>query len=137
MTISWQVHLAKEHPKKTILVGLFLLLVSIFFIKFYGLVLTLVAWGFLFITLNAYFLPTQYTLTDNEVIIDKRIVTNRLPWTHFKKYYFTRNGIVLSPFSRRNFLDNFRGVHLILPKEGQAEILEFIKQKLDNQKNLT
>ncbi|MCS7258710.1 MAG: hypothetical protein NZ601_05050 [candidate division WOR-3 bacterium] len=136
MEISWQIHLAKENIRKTILVGCFLLFVSIFFIIFYGIILTLVAWGFLFITLNAYFLPTKYTLTETEVIIDKKLVKNRLPWSHFKKYYITNNGVVLSPFSRRNFLDNFRGLHLILPKTNQAEIIEFIKQKLDKQENL-
>jgi hypothetical protein len=129
--ISWTVHLAKEHPRKTIWVLIFLLFCSGVFILLYGVLLTVVAWMFLFITLNSYFLPTKYILTEKEVIVDKKIVTNRLPWTHFRRYDVTTNGIVLSPFSRRNFLDNFRGVHLILPKTNQEEILAFIKRKLD------
>ena len=129
--ISWQVHRAKENPKKTlyvsIVLGIFLILLAVY----YGFIWTLLALIVLFTSLNAYFIPTTYTITDTEIIIDKKLYKNKLEWPRFRKYYITTTGVVLSPFTKRNFLDNFRGVHLLLPKENPEAIINFIKNKLD------
>ncbi|MEO0083027.1 MAG: hypothetical protein ABIK33_01380 [candidate division WOR-3 bacterium] len=135
MNISWQVHRAKETPKKTLMVLLILGVFIIFLIIFYGLFWALFAAIVLFASLNAYFLPTTYTLTDNEIIVDKGLFKNKLEWARFRKYYLTTNGIVLSPFAKRNFLDNFRGIHLLLPKENTEPIINFIKNKLEPKPN--
>ncbi|MCX7785703.1 MAG: hypothetical protein N2201_05695 [candidate division WOR-3 bacterium] len=134
--ISWKVHRAKEFPKKTLYVSLILGIFIIFLIFFYGIFWAIFASIVLFASLNAYFLPTTYTLTDNEIIIDKKLFKNKLEWNRFRKYYITSTGIVLSPFTKKNFLDNFRGIHLLLPKENSAEIIEFIKNKLDKPQDL-
>jgi hypothetical protein len=129
--ISWQVHRAKETPKKTFTVSIALGFFLIILIFFYGLPWAILAAVVLFASLNAYFLPTTYILTDTEIVIDKKLFKNKLEWSRFRKYYITTTGIVLSPFTKRNFLDNFRGVHLLLPKENSEEIINFIKNKLD------
>ena len=69
----------------------------------------------LFVALNTYFLPITYTLTDKGMEIDKRLFTARYEWKQFRRWFRTTGGIVISPFSRKNYLDNFRGVHLLLP----------------------
>ena len=131
MNITWQVHRAKEHPTKTLYVSIILgvFIISITFL--YGLPWTILTLIVLFASLNAYFLPTSYTITDSEIIIDKKLFKNKLEWSRFRKYYITTTGVVLSPFTKRNFLDNFRGVHLLLPKENSEGIINFIKNKLD------
>jgi hypothetical protein len=136
MTISWQTHKAKETPKKTLFVLIFIIVFAVFLIIFYGLFWALLALIILFLSLNAYFLPTTYTLTDNGIIIDKKLFSNKLEWSRFRKYYMTTNGIVLSPFTQKSFLDNFRGVHLLLPKQHSEEIVIFIKNKLDKKTDL-
>jgi hypothetical protein len=136
MTISWQAHKAKETPKKTLFVLIFIIVFAVFLIIFYGLFWALLALIILFLSLNAYFLPTTYTLTDNGIIIDKKLFSNKLEWSRFRKYYMTTNGIVLSPFTQKSFLDNFRGVHLLLPKQHSEEIVIFIKNKLDKKTDL-
>jgi hypothetical protein len=136
MAITWQVHRAKEHPKKTLYVSIFIAAFIIFLIIFYGPFWAILALLVLFLSLNAYFLPTTYTLTDNEIIVDKKLFNNKLEWSRFRKYYVTTTGIVLSPFTKRNFLDNFRGIHLLLPKENSEEIISFIKNKLDRTEEL-
>jgi len=131
MSITWKIHRAKEYPRKTLYVSLFIAIFIIFLIIFYGLPWAVLAFIILFFSLNAYFLPAKYTLTDTEVIVDKKLFSNKLEWTRFRKYYITTTGIVLSPFTKRNLLDNFRGIHLLLPKENSEEIINFIKNKLD------
>ena len=126
--ISWTIHKAKETPTKTLIVSFFLLAVLLFFLFFYGLLWTLIAILVFFISLNNYFLPIYYTLTEKSIIIDKKIFKFQREWKDFRRYYLTSNGIVLSPFSKKNFLDNFRGLHLLLPKE-KNEIINFIKNR--------
>jgi hypothetical protein len=128
--ITWQVHRAKETPQKTLYVSILLGAFIIFLLFFYGLAWALLAIIVLFASLNSYFLPTTYILNDIEIIVDKKLFKNKLEWSRFRKYYITTTGIVLSPFTKRNFLDNFRGVHLLLPKENAEEIINFIKNKL-------
>lgn len=134
--ISWQVHRAKEYPKKTLSVSILLGVFLILLIIFYGLPWAIFASLILFASLNAYFLPTKYTLTDTEIIIDKKLFKYKLEWSRFRKYYITTTGIVLSPFKQKTFLDNFRGIHLLLPKENTEAIINFIKNKLDRTEEL-
>lgn len=129
--ISWQVHRAKEYPQKTIFASLIISAVIVFLIIFYGLAWAVLAAIILFASLNAYFLPIRYIFTDTDIIIDKKLFRNKLEWSCFRKYYKTTTGIVLSPFSKRTYLDNFRGVHLLLPKDNTEQIIAFIKNKLE------
>jgi predicted membrane protein len=133
--ISWKIHKAKENSTKTIFASLFILFVILIFLFFYGLLWAFIAVLIFFISLNSYFLPITYTLTEEKIVIDKKIYKNEKEWQIFRKYYLTGNGVILSPFSRRNFLDNFRGLHLLLPEDKDA-IIEFIENRLappDNQ----
>jgi|UniRef100_A0A7C6A851 hypothetical protein len=127
--ISWQIHKAKENPKKTIIVSVFLLLVILYFFIFYGLLWAVIAVLIFFISLNNYYLPITYTLTDKMVIIDKKIYKEKREWQTFRRYFLTSNGLVLSPFSKKTFFDNFRGLHLLLPKD-KDEIIKFIENRL-------
>ena len=127
--ITWRIHKAKENPTKTTIVLLFLVVVLIFFLLFYGLLWMLIAILIFFISLNNYFLPIRYTMSDKSIIIDKKIFKYEREWQIFRKYHLTGNGLVLSPFSRRNFLDNFRGIHIFLPKD-KDEIVQFIESRL-------
>ena len=132
--ISWKIHKAKENPTKTLIATVFLLFVILFFLFFYGLLWAIIAILVFCISLNTYYLPITYTLTEKAVIIDKKVFKYQREWQIFRKYYLTGNGLILSPFSRRNFLDNFRGLHLLLPKD-KDEIIKFIENRLSATKN--
>jgi len=127
--VSWKIHKAKENPTKTIVASLFLLIVVLFFLFFYGLLWAFIAILIFCISLNGYFLPITYTMTDKAIIINKKIYKYEREWQIFRKYYLTSNGLVLSPFSKKNFLDNFRGLHLLLPRD-KDEIIKFIENRL-------
>jgi hypothetical protein len=127
--VSWKIHKAKENPTKTIIASLFLLIVVLFFLFFYGLLWAFIAILIFCISLNGYFLPITYTMTDKAIIINKKIYKYEREWQIFRKYYLTSNGLVLSPFSKKNFLDNFRGLHLLLPRD-KDEIIKFIENRL-------
>jgi hypothetical protein len=113
--LSWTVHRARETPIRTVVAVVFILAFVVFSGVVFGPVLGVLAVVVLFVALNTYFLPVTYTFTDKGIEIDKRIFTARYEWKQFRRWFRTTGGIVISPFSRRNYLDNFRGVHLMLP----------------------
>lgn len=115
--LSWTVHRAKENPGKTVVAAVFLLAFVGFSWAVFGPMLGMLAMVVLFLALNTYFLPITYTLTDRGIEVDKRMFRASYEWKQFRRWVRTTGGIVISPFSRRSFLDNFRGVHLMLPGE--------------------
>uniref|UniRef100_A0A7C3YQV7 PH domain-containing protein n=1 Tax=candidate division WOR-3 bacterium TaxID=2052148 RepID=A0A7C3YQV7_UNCW3 len=132
--MTYRIHKAKENPKKTLFVSLFLFFLFLFFLLFYGLFWTILAFLLLFFALNSYFLPITYTLTEDEIIVDKGLYKFKRNWQEFKKVIETRNGLILSPFAHRTFLDNFRGLHIFLPGE-KEEIVKFIRGRLTQNTN--
>jgi hypothetical protein len=114
-SLSWTVHRAKETPTKTVVASIFILAFVGFSWVVFGPMLGILAMVVLFLALNTYFLPITYTLTDKGIEVDKRMFTARYEWKQFRRWFRTSGGIVVSPFSQKNYLDNFRGVHLLLP----------------------
>jgi len=113
--LSWTAHRARETPGKTVVASAFILAFVAFSWAVFGPMLGMLAVVVLFLALNTYFLPITYTLTDKGIEIDKRLFTTRYEWKQFRRWFRTTGGIVISPFSHKNYLDNFRGVHLLLP----------------------
>lgn len=115
--LSWTVHRAREAPARTAVASVFILAFVVFSWLVFGPVLGILAVVVLFLALNTYFLPITYTFTDKGLDVDKRLFTARYEWKQFRRWFRTTGGIVLSPFSQKSHLDNFRGVHLMLPSE--------------------
>jgi hypothetical protein len=120
--LTWTVHRAKEEPGKTAIVVSFIGMFLVFSAVFFGPVLALLAALILFIALNSYFLPVTVVFSDAGIDIDKRLFRTHYDWKQFRRWMRTSGGIVLSPFSRRNYLDNFRGIHLLLPADPSTVI---------------
>jgi hypothetical protein len=126
--LSWTVHRAKETPTKTVVASVFMLAFVAFSWTVFGPMLGILAMVMLFLALNTYFLPIAYTLTDRGIEVDKRLFTARYEWKQFRRWFRTSGGIVISPFSRKNYLDNFRGVHLMLPCDPQR-IFDYLDRR--------
>jgi hypothetical protein len=94
----------------------------VFSAVYFGPLLALLALVLLFVALNAYFLPVTVTFSDRGIDINKRLFRAHYDWKQFRKWYRTTGGIVLSPFSHKTYLNNFRGVHLLLPDDPSAVI---------------
>ncbi|MGB9720963.1 MAG: hypothetical protein ACPL28_05735 [bacterium] len=127
--MKWKIHPAKENIKKTILSTAFILIFVILIALFYNLYWALLGLVFLLASLHSYYFPTIYEVTEDEITIKTIFSTQKRKLNEFKKFYIGKNGIHLSPFKHKTFLNNFRGVFLLLPKE-HTEIVNFIKDKL-------
>ncbi len=120
--LSWTIHRARDAPVRTAVVVVFVVAFLAFALWYFGVLLTLVAVLVLFVATHTYFLPITYTFGPDGVTVNKRLFSHTYPWDQFRRYFRTTGGIVLSPFSRRTFLDNFRGIHLLLPRDPEEQV---------------
>ncbi|MGQ9678316.1 MAG: hypothetical protein ACUVUD_03445 [bacterium] len=127
--ISWTVHRAKEMPVRALLVGLFIFAFLVFTLLAFGILLFVVAVVVLFAATHTFYLPVTYALSPEGVTVDKVIFSYTYEWARFRRFFRTSGGVVLSPFQQHNFLDNFRGVHLLLP-ENPTPIFEYLERRL-------
>jgi hypothetical protein len=126
--LEWTVHRAKESRGRTVAAGLFIVAFVVFAGFFFGPLLALLAALVFLLTLNSYFLPVTVRFSADGIDIDKRLYHARYEWKQFRRWVRTSGGVVLSPFSHRSWLDNFRGVHLLLPAD-PAPVIAWLERR--------
>ncbi len=128
--MKWTVHPAKRDLTKTIISGVFVAAFIVVVAVFYGVFWSVFGLVVLFVSLHSYFFPTSYEVDDQEVVIKNIFMTQRRRLNEFRKVYVGRNGTLLSPFRRKTFLNQFRGVFLLLPEQ-REEILEYLRARIE------
>ncbi|OGC41411.1 hypothetical protein A2Y85_02540 [candidate division WOR-3 bacterium RBG_13_43_14] len=134
--MNWSVHPAKKNIKKTFIALIFIafFMVAVGFI--YGIFWAILGLLILFFSLHSYFFPTRYEITEDKIIINNILGFQKRTLSEFKKVYKGKNGLLLSPFRGRTFLNNFRGVFLLMPEE-RASIEEFLITRVKEINNIT
>jgi hypothetical protein len=111
--LAWRVHPATERPN---LGAAILALVVVFSVVvglwMRGMYWSVFAFGVLFLSLEAFFLPSRYELDAQGVVVHKPFSQAGRPWSQFRRVAFDPFGVTLSPFSRRHWLDPYRAVRL-------------------------
>jgi hypothetical protein len=128
-TLTWSVFRAKENMRRTILAVGFILAVVIFVAVAYHPMMALLAILVFALALNSYFLPTTYTFDQNGITTDKTFFRYTRRWSEFRGYIRTTGGVVISPFRHWTYLDNFRGLHLLLPQDPEP-VLKYLADRL-------
>jgi hypothetical protein len=110
----WTIHLAARHPGRAV-VALLAIIFGLFALHALGehswLALA-IAGGILFASIGEFFFPVTYRL-DSAGAQAQLLGTRRcFPWARVRRVYLRRSGIQLSPFSRENWLDQYRGITL-------------------------
>lgn len=126
--VTWRVWRARESPVRTAIVGFFMTVFLAFTVWYFGPLLFLVGLAALAVALHGYFLPVEYRLDREGLTVNKRIFSHTYPWEQFRRWFRTTGGVVLSPFARRTFLDNFRGVHVLLPDD-PGPVIGYLKRR--------
>lgn len=120
-SLGWRVHPAAERPTTGILVLAAILVLS--FLA--GLWMGGPYWGafafvVLFLSLEAFFLPGSFELSEQGVVVKKPFSRAERPWEHFRRVVFDRAGVTLSPFARRSWLETYRALRLRYPTRAAA-----------------
>ncbi|HEC79546.1 MAG TPA: hypothetical protein ENI34_10495 [candidate division WOR-3 bacterium] len=133
--MKWSVHPAKDNQTKTIVSLVFIFGFLIFIAVFYGVFWAVFGFIVLFLSLHSYYFPTRYEANDERIIIKNIFATQKRRLTEFKKVYRGKNGLLLSPFKHKTFLNKFRGVFLLLPQDENASqvIFDFFLQRIEQE----
>lgn len=83
---------------------------------------------FFFIALIGFFMPTRYMFTEEKLIVDRIISRNGYSWSRFRSFRAEKNGIYLSPMTDPDRFDRFRGVFVILDREGREKALPVVEE---------
>ena len=127
--MKWSVHPARQHRIKTIVTGIFIACFLVFVTVFYGTIFGVLGLVILFVSLYSYYFPTHYEVTEDALVVKNIFMTQRRDLSEFKKVYRGKNGVLLSPFRRKTFLNHFRGVFLLLP-ERRDEIIVYLEERI-------
>ncbi|KPK64736.1 hypothetical protein AMJ83_00665 [candidate division WOR_3 bacterium SM23_42] len=128
--MKWTVHPAKRNLTKTILSAIFIVAFLVFVGIFYGVFWSLFGLVVLLVSLHSYFFPTSYEAGKDEIVIKSILMTQKRGLREFRQVYVGKNGVLLSPFRRKTFLNRFRGVFLLLPEE-REEVLAFLRARVE------
>jgi hypothetical protein len=75
-----------------------------------------------------FFLKSNFRFDDKGVTLRRGGVTISRTWEQVKSFYPDRNGVLLSPFARPMWLENFRGLYLQYGRY-KEEVLARVKQR--------
>lgn len=132
-TLSWTVHPIVENWRKSVLLGLFLVLLLFgIYLGFQSIYVALISGIVLLSSLYKYFLPFHHQCEADRLIITSCCYRLERSWETFRSFYVDANGILLSPFARPTRLENFRGVYVRFGKHTPEEVVDFITSKIEN-----
>jgi hypothetical protein len=83
----------------------------------------------LFGSLHSYFLKASYSLSSQGVEIKSPFGTQRREWRSFKSFWVDARGLNLSPFTKRSWLEHYRGMRLLFG-ENKDEVVDFVTRMM-------
>lgn len=134
--IAWRVHPAAERPRMGLLVAVLIVVLSvlagIWMKQFFWTVFSLIV---LFLSLEAFFLPSRFELGEEEIAVRKPFSRLTRPWSHFRRVIFDEAGVTLSPFAQRRWIEPYRAIRLNYGATAAREaVRDFILAHIDREK---
>ncbi|MDI6839780.1 MAG: hypothetical protein QMD71_02820 [bacterium] len=127
--MGWKLHPCIKYKKKTAVIILFLITISVGIYFSFGWYWVIIASILLGWAILPYFLPSYYYLTKEGVKIKGIVFEKKKRWDEFKSYYKDKNGIFLSPFDKPTRLENFRGIYIRF-NNNEEEVSNFISSQI-------
>jgi len=137
-SLVWRVHPAGERKGVACGIGFVIVTLSALTASWMGNIY----WGFLsfmllFLSLEAFFLPSRFELSEKGIKVYKIFSSIEKPWSHYRRVTFDRLGITISPFRKRNWLDSYRATRLVFSRKhapsepDRKRVRDFILQHID------
>ncbi len=130
--LAWKVHPAAERPVVGAIVVVAVVVLSILTALWMdGPYWGVFAFVILFLSLEAFFLPSRFELSAEGVTVHKAFSNVTRPWDHFRRIVFDAVGVTLSPFGRRHWLETYRAIRLRFRRGMRGEVEQFILSHID------
>ena len=140
LLISWTSFPLVDNLKKSAILVSFIIFISaivwyITFKQWNSPIFFYIGMALLIFELLPYFVPTTYYLNDNTILIKYPLAKVEKKYSEYGCFYYDKNGIMLSPFSRPHRLDRFRGQSLRFSadKAEKDEVINILKTKIGAQ----
>ncbi len=111
--IKWELLPARKNLKKAIFFIVFLIFITLLFTFSFGICWGIFAFLILFFSNISFFTKTEYEITDKKIIVKRFFYKIEKDWEWVKRIEVDKNGIFLSPFEKKSWLDPFRGIFLL------------------------
>ena len=111
--IKWERLPAKENPKRLAFFIFFLIGITFLFSFAFGIFWGIFAFIILLFSNLSFLTKTEYEITDEKIIIKRPFYKIEKDWEWVKRIEVDKNGVFLSPFLKKSWLDPFRGIFLL------------------------
>lgn len=129
-TLEWQVHPFFESRRRALLSILGPLVVSaLVYLWSASRLWTILGFLLLISAEFPFFLRSFYRFDSAGVTLRRAGAVFSRGWDQIKSYYPDRNGVLLSPFARPHWLENFRGLYIQFGRHRQ-EVLAYLNSRL-------
>ena len=91
-----------------------------------------IAFLFLAISLNRFFLPSEFQIDDEGVTVRSFFKISRLRWLQIRRFLHDKHGGFLSTRSKASFFDSFRGIHLLFGENREA-VVDHIRRRMNTE----
>ncbi len=88
----------------------------------FGLVTLVVLMG----SLNPFFSPTLFRMDEEKVVASRWPTRKMRPWEDIRACFVDRNGVTLSPFTKRSWLEPYRGIRLFF-RDNRDEVIAYLR----------
>ncbi len=124
--MKWEVLPAKKNPKKFVFFLTFVVFVGLLFGLSFGPIFGILALLVILGSNANFFTKTKYEITKDKIIVKRPFYEIKKDWEWVKRIEIDKNGIFLSPFESKTWLDPFRGVYLLC--DNPEEIYDKLKR---------
>lgn len=124
-------NLLKDSPKKFYQAVFIVAAGYLFFYFTFGLVFGLIALILMITSLPELFFPFKYILLTDKIVVNRFFYKVSHDYSYYKKVYDDKNGIFLSPYRFKTRMESFRGILIRLPENKKAEVIAFLKHKIE------
>jgi hypothetical protein len=134
--LEWVCHPAKKNRLITVAVTVFIAIVIIVvYMLTYSVFFTILGFVIMTASLAAFYFPTGYKMTENEIIVKTTMQKLHKKWSQYRSCYPDKNGVLLSPFVRPSRLENFRGTYIRF-WYNKEEVVSFVKKMIEKNREV-
>lgn len=130
--LSWTVNPRERDPKKvTVVVVVALITAVVVFLVSKSLLLGILAVVAIMGATAEFWIGSKYSLTDQDATAKIGWNWQGMKWQEVKSVAIFDESLKLSPFDTESRLESIRGITLTFPPELRAEIIEYVKTRID------